>query len=441
MKSSPKTSWSSFPALLHRTLTAVAVSAVLTGSLALGQIKPTHREDIVEIDRRVVLPVSASELSLQNAARAHLGAMLPSAVADIDPLLGVPAFVRASDGFLTGAGGSGRGVNSTIAQALPSADPYLAIKAFLNEHSGLFGQGAEMLNSARLSRDYVNPENGIQSVVWEQQLDGIPVFQSVLMGHITVAGELVSISSLFLPNAAQKADAGTPDRAALQSTPPVSVTQAISLAARNVGISLAEGDLPAPTGPSGDGSYLSFAAASPTLARLVWLPLNRNELRLSWEVHYSGRANERFRFVIDAITGEVLVRQNLTKYISDATYNVFTSDSPSPFTPGLPIPGTAQPQLVNRNLITTPALDTTASPDGWIPDASNTTTGNNADAFVDRNFDGAPDQARPVGNPNRVFDFPLDLTLDPTNYIDASTVQMFYWMNWYHDRLYQLGFT
>ena len=67
-----------------------------------------------------------------------------------------------------------------------------------------------------------------------------------------------------------------------------------------------------------------------------------------------------------------------------------------------------------------------------------TTTGNNADAFLDRNFDQQPDIPRPLAN-NRVFDFSQDLTQDPTNYEAASTGAVVYRANWYHDRLYDLG--
>ena len=42
--------------------------------------------------------------------------------------------------------------------------------------------------------------------------------------------------------------------------------------------------------------------------------------------------------MVDAQTGEVRVRLTLLYHISDATYNVFTSDSPSPFSPGLQTP-------------------------------------------------------------------------------------------------------
>ena len=43
---------------------------------------------------------------------------------------------------------------------------------------------------------------------------------------------------------------------------------------------------------------------------------------------------EMFRVLVDAQTGEVLLRRCLTSYLSDASYRVFTSDSPSPFSPG-----------------------------------------------------------------------------------------------------------
>src|SRR6185295_1580584 len=118
-----------------------------------------------------------------------------------------------------------------------------------------------------------------------------------------------------------------------------------------------------------------------------------------------------------------------------------TSDSPSPFSPGWPTPNLAQPPLTNRVQVTTSALDTTASPNGWINDVDNETQGNNVDTFVDRNFDQQPDGPRPQGNPTRVFDFPLDLTQGPLSYTNAAVVQLFYYINVYHDRLYQLGFT
>jgi hypothetical protein len=44
--------------------------------------------------------------------------------------------------------------------------------------------------------------------------------------------------------------------------------------------------------------------------------------------------------------------------------------------------------------------------------------------------------------PFRVFDFPMNLATDsPATYGAAAATQLFYWNNWMHDRLYELGFT
>src|SRR5204863_9251783 len=87
------------------------------------------------------------------------------------------------------------------------------------------------------------------------------------------------------------------------------------------------------------------------------------------------------------------------------------------------------------------ALSTNASPLGWINDGENETRGNNVDAHTDRDGDNLPDLPRPQGSPFRVFDFPLDLHQPPASYREAAVVNLFYWCNWMHDQLYELGFT
>ncbi|MGC3988229.1 MAG: M36 family metallopeptidase [Chthoniobacteraceae bacterium] len=87
-------------------------------------------------------------------------------------------------------------------------------------------------------------------------------------------------------------------------------------------------------------------------------------------------------------------------------------------------------------------MDTTASPNGWINDGDNETMGNNVDAHLDLDADDQPDLPRPQGSPFRVFYFHLDTTQPPTTPFNrkSAVVQLFYWCNWMHDRLYQLGF-
>jgi uncharacterized repeat protein (TIGR01451 family) len=361
-------------------------------------------------------------------AETRLVNQAPSAVVDYDQLTGAPKFIHAQSGFLTGPNGQGGAVrNPQSVAGLAASDPHLPVKAFLNEHSALFGFGAEALNGAKISRNDVGAHNGLRNTVWQQQINDVPIFEAVLIGNVTKDGELVSLSSGFVNGQSTIGNA---------QAPAISAQQAIINAAQNLGDTLTLNDLDA------SEARLGWQVFNRGQARLVWLPMDSATLRLSWEIFLmSQTVHEKFQVLISADTGEVLLRRNVTKHISDATYNVYTSDSPSPFSPGWPTPNAGQPALVNRTMVTIAALSTNASPNGWIDDADNTTTGNNTDAFVDRNFDQQPDGPRPVGNPNRVFDFPLDLTNNPLVYSNASTVQMFYWVNWYHDKVYDLGFT
>lgn len=423
-----------FSLFLARLARASLGVVLLAGLSAPAQVRPTHRPDVPNLDVRAPAPAGGSAFFLQG--RAALQQAVPSAEVELDPLLGTPKFIHARDGFLTGPQPSG-GVG---AAALP-LEPFAPVRSFLNQHAALFGIAGQALDTAQIKRDHTDAHNGMRTVVWQQEVDGLPVFEGVLKGNLTRNGELITISSLFVPEPEAAAQAGTPNRAQLLQAPPVNAAEAVSVGLRNLGEAGTPGEVVAVGSPGADG-YTQFQTPRSAWARLVWLPMNRAALRLSWEVYVaSPTTGERFLLLVDAQNGKVLVRRSLTHYLSDITFRVWTGDSPSPWTPGPNTPSAAQPATVSRALVTFPALDLTASPEGWIPDGSNTTTGNNTDTFVDRNFDGAPDQPRPVGAPDRVFDFPIDLSQDPTNYMDGATSQMFYWVNWYHDRLYQLGFT
>ncbi len=354
--------------------------------------------------------------------------------------------VSVVDGLLTGAEGQGSAIPSATLAGVPADDPHRVTKAFLRQHSRLFGFGPEALDQARIKREFITPHNGLKTVVWEQQVEGIPVFEGVLISHTTKRGGLVNLSSRFVRDATQAAARGAPNRYA-QVAPAISAVQAIALAARNLGEDAKAETVTAVTEPApGPEKSQKFKAAillGESEAKLAWLPVDGDRLRLCWDVILTSRTRgEMFRVLVDAQSGEVRVRHCLTQYISDASYNIFPGDSPSPFSPGYSTPQSAQPPLLSRTLVTLPALNTNASPLGWINDGGNETRGNNVDAHTDRNDDDLPDLPRPQGSPFRVFDFTMDLaTQDPTNYSQAAAVQLFYWNNWMHDKLYELGFT
>ena len=388
------------------------------------------------IDKRV----SAAPIGSHRAAANALEARVPGVKVEFEGVTGAPKFVRPASGFLTGPGGVGGAVRAETAAQLKPDDALRPLKGFLIEHRALFGHGPEVLDESRKTRDYVDTHNGLRTVVWQQQLNGVPVFHSLLKAHVTKRGELVNVGSAFVRDLAG-ASAAAKAAATKQA---ISAAQAIVAAAAESGDKVPTATVSAIAPAQGAEKKQAFRARNIFEPRVqqVWLPLKEQTLRLCWQVIHTSRSRgEGFLTLVDAETGEVLLRHGLTNYLTDATYSVFTSDSPSPFTPGHPTPQSGQPPIVPRSLETTAALNPVASPFGWIADGANETRGNNVDAHTDTNNDNAPDLPRPQGSPDRVFNPPLDLSAAPSTYKAAAVVNLFYWNNRIHDRFYELGFT
>jgi Fungalysin metallopeptidase (M36)/Calx-beta domain len=382
--------------------------------------------------------------STQVVAVTDLASQIPDVAVDWDELLGTPKWIASRSGFLSGSDSGGRGVSAQVLAMFSASDPDRMTKAFLADHRELFGHGPEVLTNALVARRFVTAHNGLHTVVWQQQVDAIPVFDALLIAHVTAKGELVNLSSHCLPDPQRAAGTDTVARAELEADPPIAAVQAVASAARNIGESLSENEVSVLARPVSRADRHERFKAAPMRgeieARLVWLPLDRSTLQLCWDVLLMSRAQGKmFRILINARTGQALARHCLTEHLSNASYLVFTSDSPTPMSPGYPAPTTNQPPQVARVLVVTNAFDSNASPNGWINDGDNQTLGNNVDAHLER--DGQADLPRPQGSPNRVFQPPLDLTQDPLNYGDAAVVNLFYWNNWMHDKLYELGFT
>jgi hypothetical protein len=426
-----------------------------TAIAAIGSPPP----ELADFDLRTPNPRSSQASALDHSAPlAKLKALVPDCKVDFDDLTGSPAWIRSARGFLSGTNGGGAIPAQTLGR-YSSVDPYRVTRAFLDEHRDLFGHGPEALDTARIKREFVTEHNGLHTVVWEQQLDGIPVFEALLISHTTQRGELVGISSHFVPSPDSAAGTATSTAGVRRSQPAMTAPQALVVAALNIGDSLGAPDLSVRSAPDGANLRQTFSAEAlkgDATVQLVWLPMSRNQLRLCWEVIFMSRSRgEMFRILLDAQTGGVLIRRSLTENISNASYEVFTTPSPAPMTVGFPtnaggavtvmgLPASAsnQPPQVSRTLVVTNALDTNASPNGWINDGTNViTSGNNVSAYLDVNADGHADIPPPQGTTNRVFNFPLDLTQDPSSNGSASVVNLFYWNNWMHDKLYDLGFT
>ena len=410
---------------------ALTVALLLTLSLTGARAFASQTQaELPNFDKRQeIISLSAAPALDHRAALANLKARLPDARVDFDELLGSPKWITSVHGFLTGPEGRGGGISPKTLAEFSADDPYHVTKAFLREHSALFGHGPEVLDAARIKREFVTAHNDLRTVVWEQQVDGIPIFEALLISHTTRKGELVNIASHFLPDSEQAAHAGATNRAAIQSTPVLTASEAIADGVSAIGETVAAAQVIPLATAQGADRHQTFKAVSlkGTIdARMVWLPMDRHSLRLCWEIILISRErNEMFRLLIDARTGEALMRHSLTERISNASYRMFTMESPTPMMPGYSTPVTNQPTQIARVLVVTNALDTNASPNGWINDGDNLTQGNNVDAYLDINGDNQPDVPRPTGSPFRVFDFPLDLTQDPASYSNACVVNLF----------------
>ena len=421
-------------------------AALLVWCNPLGSFAATN--SLPNFDKRLE-QAKTNQPAVVNVAKENAAKVMRNRVRDVqidnDEILGVPKFVTSTREFLTGTNGSGGSVSAATAAAFPANDPHRGVKTFLTEHQALFGFGPEALATAKVNRDYVSAPGNFRTTIWQQQVDDIPVFDGIFKAHLTKNGELINVGSQFVPDL-QTALGKISNRSSLQTNPPVPVHRAIVLAAENLGEVLTTNLVTTQDAPQGNEKFQHFRGfpiLNNTSARLTWLPLDSATVQLCWDINVESRARgELYRVVVDAQTGEVWVRQCLTENLSDLTMNVWTGESPSPLSPALGSVSSYQPPLVPRTLVTFSALDTNASPAGWINDGGNTTVGNNVDAHLDWNNDNIADAgSSPAGSPNRVFSYAIDLAQPPSNNWAVAVVSLFYWNNWAHDKFYAYGFT
>ncbi|MCS6244267.1 MAG: M36 family metallopeptidase [Opitutus sp.] len=412
-----------------------AAGAAGAPSAAVACKHDDHHKELPNLDTRIATAVRGE--AQRQRALAALRTKIRGVEVQFDPVTGAPNYIMAPGRFLQPA------------PAQPG-DVYASVRGFVNEHADLFGHDATTINDSRMTREDVTAHNGMRTVVWQQQVDGIPVYNTVLKANLTRDGALVTLGSHYLSDAPASTGLDATQRAALAAQPPVDARKAVSLAAANLGDTVAPEQARETSPPEGAERRQRFSAPllSDTLVQLAWLPVGADSAKLTWDVTLvSLQQQAMFRVVVDAVTGEVLLRTSLTNDVSNASFRVHADattkkpfDSPNPMLPGTPTPSGAQAAEVPRQLVTLQSVNPTASPNGWINDGVFETLGNNVDAHTDTNADNAADLPRPT-SATRVFDFPLDTTQVPSTYKPAAVVHLFYLNNWIHDQLYSLGFT
>jgi hypothetical protein len=99
------------------------------------------------------------------------------------------------------------------------------------------------------------------------------------------------------------------------------------------------------------------------------------------------------------------------------------------------------PNATSQAVVNGPGTGNTESPAGWV--TSNTTIGNNVDAYLDRDNNNGPDatNARPVSS-TKDFIYTFDPAAAPTTVTNQNlaVTSLFYLNNVIHDKLYRHGF-
>jgi uncharacterized repeat protein (TIGR01451 family) len=374
------------------------------------------------------------------------------------------------------------------------------VRDFLSKNGGLYGLSAADLGDLVVLGDSPGGSSGLRMLRMEQQIDGRPVFQSETRFLLDREGRLMESLGRMVPNARSLAPAL---KSASLMTPADAVVHLLGAANRPATAASFKVTGQHEDGRLEMSQTHEFLKGAIT-ARPVLFPLAPGLLVPAWSLVVFTQGDQDWYAMVDAETGDVLWRKNIRAYASahDARFRVYVqadgvspADSPSPMSPSAAVPGggtqatAIAPTVVSMHT----AYDPVASPNGWIDDcpaggctANETQTlGNNVLVCMDQTQGANADicdtaaatvidgNGRPTGNPdvngrNRDFlgttprDFQTNFLPPPqggnpeagqtatgngtsgTAPIDqfrrGMMTHLFYATNWYHDRLYELGF-
>lgn len=293
---------------------------------------------------------------------------------------------------------------------------------FLRGRSALFGLSNADVNTLKLQRE--DNDRGTTFLDYAQTVGGVKVFEGEVKVVVNRDGEVLNVRQGFVVNG------GLRPKVEPTLTEAEGIAKAFEYAGRQVAPSFAETRTRA---SKADDS----AFANPLSSNLEDVLSELNVVRvgnaslLAWHVFAEVGPEEWYELLVDAHTGELLLRHNL--YVHQAQGTVYTE-----------APDKGARQLVSFVGDTT--INTAA---GWMG-TSTVTTGNNVEAYLDRDANNAPDTTSGNGlssghasAANQNFTFTFDTTVSPTVATNQAAVvtNLFYYNNIMHDFSYGLGFT
>lgn len=318
-------------------------------------------------------------------------------------------------------------------------------RGFLQRNADLYGLTPREVAQLRKIADYANPGGNLAWVEYKQELNGLPLFRGEIRFAITTEGEIVQTTGNLVPALDDLSDDGRKGAS-------VSADAAVVTAAASIGRTF--NGSPVVREASPDGTTFVFEPGPFTddiKVQLEYFPLDGGIVTLAWSM-ILWENDAAFYAYVSAEGGELLWRKNIVNdQVQPATYVVYDNDSPAPLSPSNATPGSGiQGAIIPRTSFTIVSENTFDSL-GWMTDGDSITSGNNVDAGLDLvSPNGIDAGSRATGTAFRVFDYPYNPGPgDPApgdsptlaDYRKGEVVNMFFWANRYHDRLYDLGFT
>ena len=295
-------------------------------------------------------------------------------------------------------------------------DPDAVARSFVAQQKELFGLSRSEV--ADLELTMADTDSGATFLRYQQTAQGRDVFGATLLVSVDAKGRVLFAGGSLVPDASAPA-------ATLSAADAVAVTSGDvnPRAPRKTGKALA--DKGATHRFSNTLKVPDYDGAAPVGATLVNVA-TADGVRAAWKVNADVASNASYVELVDARTGELLFRKNQVD--SDSHGTVFPGDDPE-------AGGRSQQDFT-----------------GWVDSGTDTTTGNNANAYQDAAGDNSAASADQPHKADQHFDFTwtdtwgngtgqeTDLPLSGDDR-DAAVTQMFYYTNWYHDYVYGLGFT
>jgi hypothetical protein len=296
-------------------------------------------------------------------------------------------------------------------------DPEQIALDFIRQNNALFRFSQEDLNNLVLKKRYTSKHNGVTHLLFHQHFQEIEIFQAEVRVNIDRVGRIINVGGNSYPGIL------------VPLTPKMPVQEAVRKAATNINPSLDfEPLLVRPFRLPKQRAVLRGGAFSRDITGgLTIFPMGI-KATLAWEVIIPEPETPNvYQILVDADSGEILFRYNLTRYFAHGlVYEENPGASLPPFT-GERVEISFEGDAVTSN--------PDVSPIGWVFDTQ--TSGNNVTAGEDKDCD---EEGTPASDPEQAFDFPIDLSLDPLVYTDASVTNLFWQNNFMHDFLYELGF-